>query len=445
MSFPRYERYKESRVEWLGEVPEGWNVKSIKWISPVQRGASPRPIDDPKYFDDDGDYAWVRITDVSASDGILRESHQQLSELGSSLSVKLQPGDLFVSIAGTVGKPCITDIRACIHDGFVYFPRLEIEPKFLYRIFEAGVCYQGLGKWGTQLNLNTDTIGSIRIALPPEDELSKILDFLDCETSKIDLLVAEQEQLISLLKEKRQAVISHAVTKGQNPDAPMNDSGIEWLGEVPVGWEIGALKYFVAPSSNSIKTGPFGSQLTSAEMQSGEIKVYNQRNVIDGDLSSGDNYITAHKFKELSAFEVFPGDLLITTRGTIGRTAILPDNAEKGVLHPCLIRVQVDSKKLTNNYLQTLLQDSHLLQTQISVLSNATTIEVIYSDTLASLIIPIPPPDEQFAIVAFLDSETAKIDALMGETRQAINLLKEYRSALISAAVTGKIDVRGTV
>ncbi len=135
---------KDSGVEWLGEVPAHWDVVAIKWLSPVLRGASPRPIDDPKYFDDSGEYAWVRIADVSASDGTLRETTQTLSALGASLSVKMEPGEMFLSIAGTVGKPCITQIKACIHDGFVYFPSLSIDNKFLYRIFEVGTCYGGL-------------------------------------------------------------------------------------------------------------------------------------------------------------------------------------------------------------------------------------------------------------------------------------------------------------
>ena len=132
----------------------------------------------------------MRIADVSACDGVLNETTQRLSDLGSSLSIKIAPGELFVSIAGTVGKPCISAIKACIHDGFVYFPTLKINPLFLYRVFEGGTCYGGLGKWGTQLNLNTDTIGSIRVALPPSTELGLILEFLDRETEKIDALVS---------------------------------------------------------------------------------------------------------------------------------------------------------------------------------------------------------------------------------------------------------------
>ncbi len=203
---------KDSGVEWLGEVPAHWEVKAIKMLSPVFRGASPRPIDDPKYFDDEGEFCWVRIADVSASDGVLRETPQRLSDLGSSLSVKLQPGSLFISIAGTVGKPCITSIKACIHDGFVYFPRLGHESDFLYRIFEGGACYAGLGKMGTQLNLNTDTVGSIRIALPGPDEMAEISDYLDRETARISALVFQAEAAVILLQERRAALISAAVT-----------------------------------------------------------------------------------------------------------------------------------------------------------------------------------------------------------------------------------------
>jgi type I restriction enzyme S subunit len=203
---------KDSGVAWLGRVPEHWTVLPIKLLSPVRRGASPRPIEDPKYFDEAGRYAWVRIADVSSSYGVLAKTEQTLSELGASLSVKIEPGSLFVSIAGTVGKPCITTINACIHDGFVYFPELKIDPMFLFRIFEAGACYAGLGKMGTQLNLNTDTIGSIRIALPPDHEIAEILGFIANKTQKITLLQSNAERGIELLKERRSALISAAVT-----------------------------------------------------------------------------------------------------------------------------------------------------------------------------------------------------------------------------------------
>ncbi|MFK3872124.1 restriction endonuclease subunit S [Pseudoalteromonas rhizosphaerae] len=203
---------KDSGVEWLGEVPEHWDVKYIKHLSQVKRGASPRPIDDPKYFDDDGEYAWVRIADVSSAGMYLTSTTQRLSELGSSLSVKLGPNQLFVSIAGTVGKPCLTISKACIHDGFVYFPSLSMNNKFLYYIFEAGEAYLGLGKMGTQLNLNTDTVGGIKIGVPPSGEIDKIIELIEVSNKKFDCLIERAIKSVSLMQERRTALISAAVT-----------------------------------------------------------------------------------------------------------------------------------------------------------------------------------------------------------------------------------------
>ena len=204
---------KDSGVEWIGEIPKGWNTKRIKHLSQVKRGSSPRPIDDPKYFDDEnGEYSWVRISDVSASEKYLEKTTQKLSELGSSLSTKMTPGDIFLSIAGTVGKPIITKIKCCIHDGFVWFENLNYEKELLYQIFLTGVCFQGLGKMGTQLNLNTDTVGGISIPIPPPSEQKQISEHLDQETGKIDQTVDTETKRIDLLKEYRQSLISNVVT-----------------------------------------------------------------------------------------------------------------------------------------------------------------------------------------------------------------------------------------
>ncbi|MEX0619637.1 MAG: restriction endonuclease subunit S [Pseudohongiellaceae bacterium] len=203
---------KDSSVEWLGQVPAHWDVIGIKQLTVVRRGASPRPIDDPKYFDDEGEYSWVRIADVSVSDRYLESTTQNLSDLGKRLSVRLEPGALFLSIAGTVGKPIITKIKCCIHDGFVYFPTYSGNTEFLYYIFFCGQPYLGLGKMGTQLNLNTDTVGSIRIGFPPAREQEEIVDFLDTVTTRLDLQARKITDAIEKLKEYRSALITQAVT-----------------------------------------------------------------------------------------------------------------------------------------------------------------------------------------------------------------------------------------
>lgn len=203
---------KDSGVEWLSKIPAHWEVKKIKRLCLVKRGASPRPIDDPIYFDDDGDYGWVRISDVTASNKYLERTEQRLSPLGKSKSVALEPGELFLSIAGTVGKPIVANIRCCIHDGFVYFVGLKENREYLFYLFSSGELYKGLGKLGTQLNLNTDTVGDIHIPVPPADEQPQIVSFVDRETAKIDALIAKVREGIEKLSEYRTALISAAVT-----------------------------------------------------------------------------------------------------------------------------------------------------------------------------------------------------------------------------------------
>lgn len=206
-------KMKDSGIEWIGEIPENWSAIRISRLTSVKRGASPRPIDDMVYFDENGEYGWVRIKDVTASERYLEFTEERLSELGSSKSVKLEPGNLFLSIAGSVGKPIINKIKCCIHDGFVYFPELKINVEYLYYIFSTGEIYNGLGKLGTQLNLNTDTVGGITIPMPSSiEEIENIVSYLDHQTSSIDELISKNEQFISSMKSYRQSLISEAVT-----------------------------------------------------------------------------------------------------------------------------------------------------------------------------------------------------------------------------------------
>ncbi|MCB4791968.1 MAG: restriction endonuclease subunit S [Elusimicrobia bacterium] len=205
-------KLKASGIEWIGKIPEHWEVRKINKLSYVRRGASPRPIDEPKYFDENGEYGWVRIEDVTASSRYLTQTYEKLSVLGKSLSVPLKPGEIFISIAGSVGKPIITKMKCCIHDGFVYFQRLKLFPDYLFWVFIGGEPYKGLGKLGTQLNLNTDTIGNIKIPYPPKSEQIQIVDYLDKTTSKIDKTINKIENKISLLEEYKKSLIHHAVT-----------------------------------------------------------------------------------------------------------------------------------------------------------------------------------------------------------------------------------------
>lgn len=215
------------------------------------------------------------------------------------------------------------------------------------------------------------------------------------------------------------------------------DSGKEWLGEIPLHWTVKPIKLLLTTDKGAIKTGPFGSHLKNDDMNGEYAKVINQRNVLDQDFSSGDYYVNEDKYHLLSGFKVFPGDILITTRGTIGRTAIAPSTIEVSILHPCLMRLQIDDRRCDRKLLALQIQDSGYFLEQLKVLSNATTIEVIYSDTLKNVLVALPPSlEEQVQIKRFLDYETTKINQLIAKQERLIDLLKEKRQAVISQAVT---------
>ncbi|MFM6050265.1 MAG: restriction endonuclease subunit S, partial [Sphaerospermopsis kisseleviana] len=213
------------------------------------------------------------------------------------------------------------------------------------------------------------------------------------------------------------------------------------MGDIPEHWECMTLKRHLLPKVGAIKTGPFGSQLLSSEMNDTEVKVYNQRNVLDQDFVGGTNYISEIKYQELKSFEVFPGDFLITTRGTIGKCAITPADCPKGILHPCLMRLQLNPKSLLDHFLMYLLQDGEVILEQLKIKSNATTIDVIYFDSLKSVFIPTPPLEEQKKIARFLDYKTKQIDDLIAKKETLIEKLDEKRTSLISHAVTKGLDV----
>jgi len=290
--------------------------------------------------------------------------------------------------------------------------------------------------------INASVLVRLSVVQPPFAEQQTIARFLDYKTARIDALIAKEELLLKKLSQKRTALISHALTKGLDPSAPMKDSGVPWLGEIPAHWKCIPLKRHLVPKAGAIRTGPFGSQLLSSDMSDYEIKVYNQRNVLDRNFDQGENYISENKYNELKAFEVLHGDLLVTTRGTIGKCAIVPNGIEKGILHPCLMRLQFDENSLTDEYFSHLLQDGNIILEQLNIESNATTIDVIYSETLKAVLIPTPPTTEQKIISEYIVTVSKDIYSLASRIKKAITKLKEYRTSLITHAVTGKIDVR---
>lgn len=216
----------------------------------------------------------------------------------------------------------------------------------------------------------------------------------------------------------------------------MKDSGYFWIGKIPKAWEATPIKYLLTSEHDSIKVGPFGSQLSGSDFTDEGYWVYNQRSVIDKNFSGNTVFISQEKFEAMRGFHVRSGDILITTRGTIGRICQVPATFEQGIIHPCIIKFRVDETRINYEFLERVINDSDLVRTQLLYKSNATTIDVIYSETLKNIVIPIPPMDIQLKIVDYLRPNCAELDNIIAKTRASIEEYKKLKQAVITRAVT---------
>ena len=423
MTLPRYPAYKDSGVEWLGEVPVHWNVFKLKRCVSLLTEKTNRRSNP------------VGLENIEGWSGRFVPSESDFQGEG----VAFEPGDvLFGKLRPYLAKAMVADKPGeAVGDFHVMRPRRGTGGEFLaYQIrTQQFVSIVDGSTYGAKMpRVNWEFMGGMPLSLPPEEEQTLITAFLDHEASKIDTLIAEQQNLIALLKEKRQAVISHAVTKGLNPDVPMKDSGVEWLGEVPEHW--------VTPPLSFRYTSELGKMLDTARI-SGDHPVPYLRNVdVQWDRFNLDDLpVMDIKPSEYERYTVKPGDLMVCEGGEVGRTAIVPHISGVLGFQKALHRLRAASSAEIPRFMFYTLSCAASLG--VFTMAGLSTIAHLTGEQLRRYRFPTPPPDEQTAIVAFLDRETAKIDRLIAEGEHAVDLLQERRAALISSAVTGKIDVRG--
>jgi len=395
MSFPAYDEYKESGVEWLGEVPAYWDVRRLKFVSDIQTGDK-----DTVDAEEDGEFPFF----------VRSQTVERISTKTFDCEAILTAGD-----GVGVGKVFH------YHEGpFDFHQRVymmnnfrNVDGRFLFHYLKANfykVALEG-GAKSTVDSIRRPMLTDFPVSFPPcEDEQKAISSFLDVETSKIDGLVSEQRRLIELLKEKRQAVISHAVTKGLNPNAPMKPSGIQWLGDVPQHWGVIQLKWF--------STLQRGYDLTKDEFEEGAVPV-----VTSGGIT-GTHSVAMAK-----------GPGVVTGRyGSTGHLFYVEEDFWPHNTTLFVLDFHGNNERFVWYSLQTVDFASH---------SAKSAVPGIDRNDIHVLPVTVPPVVEQIAIAQYLDDRTAKFDSLEAEAERAIDLLQERRTALISAAVTGKIDVRG--
>ena len=276
----------------------------------------------------------------------------------------------------------------------------------------------------------------------PVDTQKKIATYLNQKCDKVNSLIQNVQTQIEKLKAYKQSLVTEVVTKGLNPTVPMKDSGVDWIGEVPEHWQITRLKHLYDTSSGSpVRVGPFGSALPSSELTDEGLWVYNQRTVIDQNFSTNNTFVSPEKASELTSFSVYPKDILITTRGSIGKTAIVPNNAPKGILHPCVIRFRIADDKMDRVLLSLIFNETNICQGQIMDMSNSTTIEVLYSYSLKEIWIPCPPTYEQVEILQQVKKIIQNFARLIAIKQAKIEKLEQYKRSLIYEYVTGKKEV----
>jgi type I restriction enzyme S subunit len=413
VKYKPYPAYKDSGVEWLGEVPELWKIIPLKHAVTMKSGEQITSDD----IHEAGSYP------VFGGNG-LRGYTERFTHEGRFPLVGRQ-GALCGNVNYASGQ-----FWASEH-AIVVSPKRDCAVTWLGELLRS----MNLGQYSitaAQPGLSVEVIGNLRIPYPSEREQTAIATFLDRETAKLDTLIAKQEKLIELLQEKRQTLISHAVTKGLNPDVPMKDSGVEWLGEVPEHWGVKRLR-FVGDAIIGLTYDP--SEITD---ETEGVLVLRSSNVQGGRITFEDNVYVSTAIPEKLITQV--GDILICSRNgsraLIGKNAKI-DSDSAGVTFGAFMTVfRSDSNAFLFYVFNSMIFDYQAGSFMTSTV-NQLTIGNLYGFE-----VPMPPIEEQSVIVEYLDQETAKLDSLIEKSRRSVELMREHRTALISAAVTGKIDVR---
>ncbi|WP_299554554.1 restriction endonuclease subunit S [Seonamhaeicola sp.] len=430
-----YSEYKNNGVEWLGEIPSHWQPKRLKFVTS-------RIVDGTHFTPDyiEQGVPFLRVTDITKGQNIDFEKVKRISEdehLELNLRCNPKKGDLLLSKNGTIGIPRVVDwdepfsifVSLCLIK-----PKEEIDVNFLKHIFLSKGIEEQInagGKTNTITNLHLDKIREFYLSLPPIEEQKQIAKFLDKEVSRIDLLIHKKKQFIDCLKEKKLAIISNAVTKGLNPDVKMKKNEVEWMENVPEHWEVWKI-------SHGFKVIGSGTTPNTEDIEyyEGDINWVTTSELRENDIESSKKKITEKALQELSALKLYPpGTLLIAMYGaTIGRLGILTCNAS--VNQACCALSEPIAFDIKFVFYWFIMAKPVLLS-----LSAGGGQPNLSQEIIKNTRIPVPDIVEQTEIVKYIDDEIKKIEEVIKTGESALDKLNEYRTALISSTVTGKIKV----
>lgn len=434
MKYPTYSNNIKSKAEWLDSVPKDWETWKLTHLFKIIGSGTTPKSDNPEYYD--GEYAWITTSELR--ENIINDTVNKLTLLALRDYSTLRfydIGSVLIAMYGaTIGRLGILGIKATVNQACCVFSKpINIDSKYLfYWLIMRRPILISLSSGGGQPNLNQDELKKINIPLPSIPEQHSIVAFLDYKTAQIDNLIEKKEQLLKLLEEKRIALITNALTKGLDPNVKMEPSGSEWLGEIPKHWETWKLthSFLLIGSGTTPKSD-------NVEYYNGDFPWVTTSELRENTIYDTSNKITEYALKDYSTLTFYDvGSILIAMYGaTIGRLGILGIKAT--VNQACCV-----FSKPTNMLPHFLYYWLIMYRPILISLSSGGGQPNLNQNELRKIKIPIPALYEQTKIIEYLEIELTKIKDLEFKISEAIDKLKEYRTSLITSAVTGKIDVR---
>ncbi|WP_127111641.1 restriction endonuclease subunit S [Shimia sediminis] len=442
--FEPYPNYKSSNVEWIPTLPAGWTIKRLKQIVDTARQITYGIVQAGPNLEKGIPY--IRPADmedekgVKDFDNLMKTSPAIASDYERSA---IKEGDIVCSIGPSFGKLMIVPKELEGGNLTQGTARVAIDSenntRFVFWLLRSSESFQ---QWESSVGgatfraLNLGPLSETFLPVPPLPEQTQIAAFLDHETARIDDLIAKQQRLIALLEEKRQAVISHAVTKGLNPDAPMRPSGIDWLGDVPAHWETRK----ISKLTNKITNGYVGP--TRDILVDEGLPYIQATHVKKGKVNFDNAYFVRRKWSDAHAKSILAeGDVLVVQTGAGTGDVACVSKAEEGYNCHALIILSAIKEVIQGQFLSLALRSTFGQAVLYSIRTGGMHPHLNCSE-VKFVDLPVPPLNEQSEIVDYVRNQTDKFDDLDQKAQSAILLLQERRTALISAAVTGKIDVR---
>lgn len=432
-----YEKYKESGISWIGKVPDGWEVMKIKHIGKLYSGATPTTSNSQFW---NGDIEWV--TPVDINEKFIWETGRKITRDGyeSCGTNMVEANSIIMSTRAPIGKVAINKVPVCTNQGCKSIVCNHINVGYCYYLLST--CTEELnflGSGTTFLELSFSALANFEIPYPSLSEQEAIANYLDKKTAEIDKIIAEREKKIELLNELKSSIISRAVTKGINPHAKMKDSGIDWIGEIPEGWNLVRCKFL----TKGYKSGPFGSSLiTNKLLHDGHILVYTPEHVAKQSVNIDSNlFLPDERASEMSQFFVHPGEILFPIVGTLGRAMVITKDMPKGIINQRLAKFSINNRKLDTIFFLYLFAKCQSYQYYFYERCRGSIIVNLTKDILSDMPIVLPPLSEQVSIVNYLLKKSAEFDSTITSLKKECVLYKEYKQSLISEVVTGKRKV----